>query len=386
MHVYRYRSPGLLSQKGLLYDEWYFASKDELNDPIDMQSKFEFPDDSDETWHRMTSTIWENTEQAKTISTYFARLGPVPYEQLLKSFDEHKNKIIRTTFKDKSITMEEFIAFRDKLDKLHSLLVQYAPSSGYSVSLSKSHTDMVMWSHYASSHQGYSLIYRPIEGRLHQCPNRKKESLIVSRAHTSVVATGFEVKDIHYEDQLDAINAFTLLPGYYTGYEEFPEPDRLNYHSNVQGQLLTKNKCWEYEQECRLLLPQPKKYISGVSDYNSLQRLFHYDFSQVVGIIFGARMSEHEKKTIREIVNHKLDNHYSNLGASQNKTYAFDFLFQEADICTYSRAVKIIDQELVHMGTTHEPGTEFYERQLAKWRKFEGITIESGSYKNIPIP
>ena len=386
MHVYRYRSPGLLSQKGLLYDEWYFASKDELNDPMDMQSKFEFPKSSNEIWHQIASRIWEDVAQVKIISEYFTELCPISYEQLLLNFEDHKKKIAWTTFKDKSITMKDIVSFREKLDKLHSLLSQYSPGSGYSVSLSKSHTDMVMWSHYASSHQGYCLIYRPIDGQLHQCPNRKKDSLIVSRGHNSTVGTSFKVQDILYEDQLNAIDAFTLLPSHYTAYEEFPETDRLHYHSTVQSQLLTKNKCWEYERECRLLLPQPKKWISGVSEYNSLQRLFHYNFGQVVGIIFGARMSENEKKTIREIVSYKLDKYYLNLGGSRDKTYAFDFLFQKADICTSSRAVKITDLELVHMGTTLKPGTEFYTRQLEKWKNFEGTTIEAGSFRSGPIP
>ncbi|MRU49993.1 DUF2971 domain-containing protein [Pseudomonas gessardii] len=108
----------------------------------------------------------------------------------------------------------------------------------------------------------------------------------------------------------------------------FPESTRLLHHSNIQRQLLTKNKCWEYEKECRLLLPQPTRFISGVSDYSSLQRLFHYDFSQVVGIIFGARMAESEKQKIRDIINAKLRKRFSKLGTSDKKTTFSIFFFK----------------------------------------------------------
>ena len=386
MHVYRYRSSGLLSQKGLLYDEWYFASREELNDPIDMQSKFEFPGESTETWRQISLLFWKDEEQAGIISTYLSQLSPISYENLLQSFEEHKNNIIRLTFKNKSITMSELIEFQKKLINLQSLLSLYAPGSGYTISMSKTHTDMLMWAHYANSHQGYCLIYRPIGGYLYQCHDRKKESLEVSQGHSSSVDSKFKVEDIFYDDQIDAIDAFTLLPCQKTGFESFPEPDRLRYHSNIQRQLLTKNKCWEYERECRLLLPQPTRYISGVCDYNSLQRLFHYDFNQVVGIIFGARMTEPEKQTIRDIINTKLRKRFSNLGTSREKKYVFDFLFQEADICKSSRAVKIKDLELNSMGSTLAPGTDYYNRQLEKWKNFDGITVESGSFTYDPIP
>lgn len=386
MHVYRYRSSGLLSQKGLLYDEWYFASREELNDPIDMQSKFEFPNHSAEIWRQISLSFWKDDHQLSIISNYLSHLGPISYEHLLFCFEEHKQKIFHLIFKEKSTTMSEIIDFREKLDALHSLLSLHAPGSGYTISLSKSHTDMLMWSHYANSHQGYCIVYRPIDGYLYQCPDRKKDSLEVSQGHSSSIESKFKIEDIHYDNQLEAIDAFTLLPCHKTGYNFLPENTRMQYHSNIQRQLLTKNKCWEYEKECRLLLPQPTRYISGVSDYNSLQRLFYYDFNQVVGIIFGARMAESEKQTIRDIINAKLKKRFSDVGTSTKKQYVFDFLFQETDICRSSRAVKIKDLELNSMGSTLNPGTNYYDQQLEKWKKFVGITIESGTFTYDPIP
>lgn len=97
-------------------------------------------------------------------------------------------------------------------------------------------------------------------------------------------------------------------------------------------------------------------------------------------------MAESEKQKIRDIINAKLRKRFSKLGTSDKKNYVFDFLFQETEICRSSRAVKIRDLELNSMGSTLIPGTDYYERQLEKWKKFEGITIESGTFTYDPIP
>lgn len=185
---------------------------------------------------------------------------------------------------------------------------------------------------------------------------------------------------IEYENQLEAIDAFCLLPSYNTGYKFETKEERLGFHAKIQSQLLTKNECWEYEQEARLLLPKPSKYISGESSFTNYQRLFHYDFSQVVGIIFGARMREHQKLAIKEIIDAKLEERIRDLGGKSTKTHVFDFLYQQAEICSSSRVVRITDQDLISMGTHLKVGTEYYERQLKAWKEFKGVTVEAGRY------
>jgi len=386
MYTYRYRPSNLLSQKGLLYDEWYFASREELNDPIDMQSKFEFGENSRDTWHRILSSTWENKENIELTAQYFADLSPISYEQLLQDLDTHALKLIKTIFKNKQFDHIEFESLSRSLSNLRGLLELYEPSSGYSVSLSKTNNEMLMWSHYAASHTGFCLIYRPIDGYLHQCPLRKKDSLQVSESHTSVIGNKFKVEDIHYENQLNPIDALKLLPTSKTGFEFNSEDDRLEHHSHIRKQILTKNTCWEYEKECRLILPQPSKWISGHSQYNSYQRLFYYDFSQVTGIIFGARMSASDEETLKTIINAKLRTRYSNIGTSDEKKYIFDFVFQKAQICTSSRNLKIIDLELNSMGSTITPGSNYYNLRLEKWRNHEGMSIQSGQFGYDPIP
>ena len=380
MHVYRYRSSNLLSHKGLLYDEWYFASKEELNDPIDMQSKFEFTGN----WTRILTTLWANEQDAKIAAAYLTRLNPISYEQLVNDFDIHKKHITQLVFSDRTLSLVELTQLEESLAYLLALLNLYAPSSGYSVSLSRTNSDMLMWSHYAASHTGFCLVYRPISGCLNQCPVRKKDSLAVTNHHISAVSATFEVEDINYEDQLHPIDAYSLLPVIYTGYSFDSESSRLECHKKIREQLLTKNKCWQYEQECRLMLRQPNKFISGCSTYNSLQRLFYYDFNQVVGIIFGARMSSCDKESIRSIINHKILEKFKSIGTK--KSYIFDFLYQQAEICSSSRAVKLVDLDLYLMGSILKPGSMQYTDRLEKWRRGEGMAIENGTFSYDPIP
>ncbi|MCQ9048846.1 DUF2971 domain-containing protein [Vibrio parahaemolyticus] len=386
MYVYRYRSPGLLSQKGLIYDEWYFASREELNDPIDMQSKFEFPENSKSTWFRVIKSLWQNEVWSELAASYFNSICPISMEQLLEEYDQHSVKVVESIFKNCEINLADLQQIGELQKQLKALLSLYAPSAGYSVSLSTCNNEMLMWSHYAASHTGYCLIYRPIDGYLYQCSSRTKDSLSVSKGHTSLIGNKFKVQAIEYENQLEAIDAFCLLPSYNTGYKFETEEERLGFHAKIQSQLLTKNECWAYEQEARLLLPQPSKYISGESAFTNYQRLFHYDFSQVVGIIFGARMREHEKLAIKEIIDAKLEKRFRDLGGKPTKTHVFDFLYQQAEICSSSRVVRIIDQELISMGTHLKVGTEYYQRQLKAWKEFKGVTMEAGKYSYDAIP
>jgi len=56
MHYYRYRSDSELSLKELIYNEIYFASPKESNDPFDSKSFYEFPHDTIR-WSRLLNQV-----------------------------------------------------------------------------------------------------------------------------------------------------------------------------------------------------------------------------------------------------------------------------------------------------------------------------------------
>ncbi|WP_397474922.1 DUF2971 domain-containing protein [Pusillimonas sp.] len=386
MHVYRYRPWNLLTQKELRYDEWYFASREELNDPMDMQSKFEFSDKSEGIWLRAIRRFLGGHTWGEVAADYFSSICPMSYEKLLSEYHLHSSNVADSIAKTHTLSFHDMRGISDFLEEFKAMLSLYAPNAGYSISLSGCNDEMLMWSHYAGSHSGYCLIYRPIAGFLNQCPERTKNSLSVSPSHTTAIGKGFRVAAITYANELASIDAFSLLPGIYTGYEFKTEKERLDFHDNIRQQLLTKNECWAYEKEYRLLLPQPSRYVSGKSAYSNYQRLFHYDFNQVVGIVFGSRMKESEKADIKEIINEKLQKRARASGGNSAKTYIFDFLYQQAEICSSSRAVRVVDEEMISMGTPLKIGSEYYDRRLASWKAFGGTTVESGRFSHEPIP
>ena len=369
-----------------MYDEIYFASTDELNDPVDMQSKFIFSTDSKELWKKMLFQLWADQNYADIGSSYFAEICPITYDSLIINFDYHAEKLFERLVDNKSLNPDNIKYILLFIKKLKNFINLYEPSAGYSVSFSKACDDMLMWSHYAKRHTGFCLIFRPINNSIYQCPTRQKDNISVTRGHNTCIGESFPVYDIDYEDELSDIDAFTLFPIPYTGYHFDEEEERLNYHKSARDQLLTKNKVWGYEEECRLLLPQPQKRISGEANLNCHQRLFHYDFMQIAGIIFGHRMSSQDKDSIRNILNEKLEKRTKSLSENSKEKIIFDFLFQQAEICPNSRNVKINNLDLVSMGSIIKPGTEYYDRQLEKWYKGEGIRYQSGNLSYDPIP
>ena len=118
--------------------------------------------------------------------------------------------------------------------------------------------------------------------------------------------------------------------------------------------------------------------------HKQMQILF-YVF-KIAGIIFGHRMSSQDKDSIRNILNEKLEKRTKSLSENSKEKIIFDFLFQQAEICPNSRNVKINNLDLVSMGSIIKPGTEYYDRQLEKWYKGEGIRYQSGNLSYDPIP
>jgi len=385
MHVYRYRKSDTLSLKGLLYDEWYFASKDELNDPIDMQSRYEF---AAHGWHTLLSGLWSDATHIEIAENYFKKISPISYEQLIENFEEHTNQIMYAVFNSiqRPIKTTDIFGIRESLNKLLELIKLYCPRSSYSVSLSRTDTEMLMWSHYAYNHTGFCLVYRPINGKLRQCPSKTKNSLTVSRGHDSVFPSEFKIEDIIYDNHLQPLDAYKLLPVIYNQTKDMSEAQRLDWHRSVDAQLLTKNRCWSYEKECRLMLPQPNNWVSGRSSFNSLQRLFYYDFNQLVGVIFGARMPEKDKQSVRNIIDQKLQVKSKNLGNRDGKCYIFDFLYQQAEICSSSRQLKIIDLDIHTLGQSFTTGHASYGEFISKWKNFEGLTFENSGCSRESIP
>jgi len=377
MHIYRYRSSGLLTIKELMYDELYFASQAELNDPVDMLANFKFFSGERELWQKTVFQITGNERVAELAATYLDSICPISYQELLSSYEKHGQAMI-TSIAASLGTRENFSSLLVSLyNSLQKLLEVYRPNTGYSVSFAKANDEMLMWSHYAGSHKGCCFIFRPVNNAIHQCHLRSRDSIKVTKHFSCGMPLELGLKNINYSSDIDAMSGFTLFPSAYTGLKFESEDLRLKFHSDKEKQLLIKNPCWKYEEEVRLLLHQPSRWVDGESEFSPFQRVFHYDSSQLVCVIFGASMSNVDKANIKEILDMKLDSR--RVSERKGKQYIFDFLYQQASICPSSRKVQIQNLELVSHGARYTPQSSKFNEHYIKWLLGAGITYENGT-------
>ena len=91
MLYYRYRPASELSLKELLYNEIYFGSTSENNDPYDGKTFYYFGKEQDK-WFRLLECAWKPithidwTEWANALSTVLSRSSPMTFQAAL-SFD-----------------------------------------------------------------------------------------------------------------------------------------------------------------------------------------------------------------------------------------------------------------------------------------------------------
>lgn len=311
MLYYRYRPFSEFSLKELMYNELFFASAEECNDPHECRDLLQFPPDY-EKWLRVLELAWkdvgENEKKPfyKKFCDYLIQKSPITVCEVLSN-----------DFFKPLRDQDSFRTYRLEL-KLAIFLKNYLGGKKYFISFSKSPDNYLMWSHYANQHNGYCLIFTSLDGGLYQSKDSIKESIKVCekdvignrskpKIHlTEHVGNKFEFYDVVYGDSSESVDPFCYFPEYVNQIHLTDESERLDFFNKLEHHYLEKGACWEYEQESRLLLSGPSSWIVGNGvEYTKHQRLFHYDTSQLVGIIFGSRLCANDRNRIREIIDEK---------------------------------------------------------------------------------
>jgi hypothetical protein len=112
---------------------------------------------------------------------------------------------------------------------------------------------MLLWSHYANNHRGFCVEYNCREGS----EFRKV------------------VFKVNYENTMPSLSA-----------KDFGE----SKEKALDILWLTKAKCWSYEEEWRVMMPEGNRL---------------YKSPEVYSVIFGARMPESERKMLAETLRHQ---------------------------------------------------------------------------------
>ena len=384
MLYYRYRPVSEMSFKELLYSEIYFTTTEECNDPCDSKSFYEFSADN-ERWVNLFELAVGNLNQLfPDISTQLAeslcRRCPITFDEAM-SLDyweilDQETKICDPFLKNVVI---------QNITRIYEL---YKPESRYFASFSKESTEPLMWAHYGSRHEGYCLIFRSINGFLLQNPSASKTSVCrktpnsFSPTISNSIPDKFAFRDIEYENTVSHLNAFDLFPQS-IAMKSLSEGERITLCTKQESQYFVKHSSWSYEKEARVTLRAPLSWLFGERiDYSNQERLFHYEPSQLVGVIFGARMPHSNRARIIEIITERSDR----ISRQTNyKRILFDFLLQEARLSSRHRSIDINPIGFLGNGGTCKPNEKEFELKLERWNRGEGIEIDGNRATRVTV-
>ena len=361
MICYRYRHWSDISVKELLYNEIYFCSADESNDPYEGKKFIKFKRNKSK-WKKVFQDdnafpelyLYRNLFD-KVVNFFCSRKEWTLQEILL--LKEIDFSFLREDLKEIGIFVDILKELKEYFCKSFNSLEKYF------VSFSKNCDNTAMWSHYADKHKGFCLIFNCYDNKLHQDPlNRKKElhvkTIIDSFPHSpfanSPVAEYFDLCDIKYLYKLKYFDGF--LP-FVSNFQKNKEAIRETY--------LQKSKAWINEEELRILLEFEGKYYIE-SKWSKTQRLFHYDFNQLVGIILGYRMEQEVREQIIEIIKEKIETHYKEFGFCIFEA-ELSLKYQKVDL----EPIMIINQNAKLIGKNNIEFDELYKN----WTNNYGVKL-----------
>lgn len=379
MHYYRFRPSGELAIKELMYNEIYFTSAKECNDPFDGKAFVSFEADRDR-WRRVLELAWskfnhiDKQKWEEQLSSYLAGIAPLTFDAAL-GFD-YIEALLSLQFPPDSLTA--FILG----EQVTRFLALYKPKGTYFVSFSRVCNDILMWSHYASMHRGHCLIFKAIDGRLNQCSKRMKNAVRrttqagIAPSMSYSIPDSFSFMDVLYRSDTTLDDAFSYFPQHVYG-SKLEEPERIELVTRQSQQCLVKHECWSYEQESRLILSTPHAWLFGENiDYSPQERLFYYQPNQVVGIILGARMDMQQKMRYREIIQAHMERVARDPG---DNTAVFNFVLFQAVLPDNRREVVIEPEEIFTLTKTIKKTDSEFTKYFNAWQEGWAIVFKGSS-------
>lgn len=173
MFYFRFRPLTELSLKELMYNEMYFASTEECNDPFDSKAFYTFDKDI-ERWVNYILLALSNVvprppitgEQLQAYTEFLCEKCPLTFSDLIE-------EDILSDYPVESVEDKFIIGIlRKSIPKIAEL---YKPSQRYFVSFTKDPEEPLMWAHYANKHYGFCLIFKTINGTIKQFEFQKND-------------------------------------------------------------------------------------------------------------------------------------------------------------------------------------------------------------------
>ena len=389
MLYYRYRPPTELCLKELLYNELYFCSAKESNDPFEGQSFFEFPADK-EKWEKLLLFIKKKSKLFKDININattknIIKLCPIAFSELFSN--KIKSKLISCIVTE---VKSRYVVKRTYALELIEYMEKFYPEYMYFVSFSKTNNEPLLWSHYAGKHEGFCLIFKSINGILSQDQTKLKKQINrktnkgFASLMSQAIQKSFPFKDINYVNEVELLDAFLRFPESVAGGKITKEQE-IKLAKEYDKHYIQKHKTWNYENESRLIFNSAEPWAFGEQIILSpLERLIHYEPTQLVGIIYGSRMKDEFKSRIREIIKQRIDQ--IAIGVEYSRVM-FDFVIFESKLSNDSRSLQIKPLEIIGLDSNGIKSSDTkFEEKYKKWQDGHGVHSENGRFSRVQIP
>lgn len=381
MFYYRYRSGSELSIKELIYDELYFASREECNDPYEGKTFATFSADKD-LWGNLIKealkafNLKNLNSLEERIVEYFLSQSPMPVENVFKIQKEEFMKIGKRSFEQRLLP--------SILEAIQNYVMWYFPEERYFASFSKKNDNFLLWSHYANNHSGFCLVYRTIDGKIKQSNDWKRtktETLTLPRL-AFIVPDAFEICDVEYISKPKYSDGFICFPASVAGDKYSPE-EIESVRAERDKIYLQKHSVWDYEQEARVVLSSGVQWLAGKKlTLPAHQRLFHIDSTHIVGIILGTKMSDVQRQRIKEIIAEKVERWYIH---STGHRIISNFVLFEEKLSETNREVIIEPTEIYNGMTVITKTDPDFSHLYDEWQNGWAVEFEGDSAKKIQV-
>lgn len=294
--IYRYREFNAITLKELLYQEIYFSSQEELNDPLDYEFILTVNKGQpyiheffvEPALHDYKSTKYLKNKILKIISNFLS--------SHYVSLNEIECFILNDYIAKELIkyTKDELIA-KHLQQRIINSYRNILPVNLQSVSFSKTCTNPLLWTHYAKAHTGFCIVFKP-----------EKRLLNIKKINDKKYSQ-FKCSDVRYGSEIEI--DLSLM---FDKQAKFNWQNVVN-HFLVEVQrkaLLTKHKSHSKEKEIRIFGNYGTSYsVEPIPETKIIksENIHYFDPNQFVGIVFGFKMKEDEKKEILYILDKNKD-------------------------------------------------------------------------------
>lgn len=324
--IYKFRPLSEFLFKELYYNELYFASYPELNDPLDLTAKLNFkPKDAKVLDYLIYSLI--KISIFPTYEEHIKGIDITPSSNLTKFAKDMKKRLefcdllfSKIEFNSDLITYDAILEklkplakkndfnFRyDAYEKEIQRLINVFFQNSYSTSFSKTNSDFLMWSHYASKHESICLEFTLndenlfpyiISGRRENNENKYFEQH--SKWNVEYFMYWEMLHKVEYVKEISTINYFDFAPV----FENEGDCDLMGLSKSnwwgYAGELMklfsTKTIDWKYEEEWRAIK------INFNGEKFPEDRIRHYPSEALSAIYFGIRTPDKVKERIFDII------------------------------------------------------------------------------------